>query len=167
MVKGEGKTIITLVPERRILLYVLAMAGGVILDAAWPDADVLTMLAAASAGMLSGAIAFRGHVGSLQAGRWHLAIVFLALICTGLESTWWQLAQAPPAIEKGVRADFTGVVARVDGRIDERLRIWLRVEKASRCSASPGCSRTTTCCGWAGANWSPVPHPVSISGSVR
>ena len=63
MVKGEGKTIITLVPERRILLYVMAMAGGVILAAAWPDAGVLTMLAAASAGMLSGVIAFRGHVG--------------------------------------------------------------------------------------------------------
>ena len=61
MVKGEGKTIITLVPERRILLYVMAMAGGVILAAAWPDAGVLTMLAAASAGMLSGVIAFRGH----------------------------------------------------------------------------------------------------------
>ena len=59
-------------------------------------------------------------------------IVFLAWICTGLASTWWQLAQSPPAIEKGVRADFTGVVARVDGRIDERLRIWLRVEEASR-----------------------------------
>ena len=61
MVKGEGKTIITLVPERLILLYVMAMAGGVILAAAWPDAGVLTMLAAASAGMLSGVIAFRGH----------------------------------------------------------------------------------------------------------
>jgi len=56
LVKGEGKTIITLVPERLILLYVMAMAGGVILGAAWPDAGVLTMLAAASAGMLSGAI---------------------------------------------------------------------------------------------------------------
>ena len=61
MVKGEGKTIINLVPERRILLYVMAMAVGVILAAAWPDAGVLTMLAPASAGMLSGVIAFRGH----------------------------------------------------------------------------------------------------------
>ena len=61
MVKGEGKTIITLLLERRILLYVMVMAGGVILAAAWPDAGVLTMLAAASAGMLSGVIAFRGH----------------------------------------------------------------------------------------------------------
>ena len=61
MVKGEGKTIINLVPERRILLYVMAMAGGVILAAAWPDAGVLTMLAPASAGMLSGVIAFRGQ----------------------------------------------------------------------------------------------------------
>ena len=65
MVKGEGKTIITLVPERRILLYVMAMAGGVILAAAWPDAGVLTMLAAASAGMLSGVIAFRGYTAYL------------------------------------------------------------------------------------------------------
>ena len=39
----------------------MAMAGGVILAAAWPDAGVLTMLVAASAGMLSGVIAFRGH----------------------------------------------------------------------------------------------------------
>ena len=39
----------------------MAMAGGVILAAAWPDAGVLTMLAAASAGMLSRVIAFRGH----------------------------------------------------------------------------------------------------------
>ena len=39
----------------------MAIAGGVILAAAWPDAGVLTMLAAASAGMLSGVIAFRGH----------------------------------------------------------------------------------------------------------
>ena len=61
MVKGEGKTIITLVPERLILLYVMAMAGGVILAAAWPDAGVLTMLAAASASMPSGVIASRGH----------------------------------------------------------------------------------------------------------
>ncbi len=61
MVKGEGKTIINLVPERRILLYFMAMPGGVILAAAWPDAGVLTMLAAASAGMLSRVIAFRGH----------------------------------------------------------------------------------------------------------
>ena len=61
MVKGEGKTIINLVPERRILLYVMDMAGGVILAAVWPNAGVLTMLAAASAGMLSGVIAFRGH----------------------------------------------------------------------------------------------------------
>jgi hypothetical protein len=52
----RGKTIINLVSERRILLYVMAMAGGVILAAAWSDAGVLTMLAAASAGMLSGAI---------------------------------------------------------------------------------------------------------------
>ena len=61
MVKGEGNTIINLVPERRILLYIMAMAGGVVLTAAWPDAGVLRMLAAALAGILSGVIAFRGH----------------------------------------------------------------------------------------------------------
>ena len=60
MVKGEGKTIINLVPERRILLFVMALPGRVTLAAAWPDAGVLTMLAAASAGMLSGVIAFCG-----------------------------------------------------------------------------------------------------------
>ena len=39
----------------------MAMPGGVILAAAWPDAGFLTMLAAASAGMPSGVLAFRGH----------------------------------------------------------------------------------------------------------
>ena len=118
MVKGEGKTIITLVPERRILLYVMAMAGGVIFAAAWPDASVFMRLAAASAATLFGVMAFRGRLGPLQAGRWHLPIIFLAWICTGITSTWWQLAMAPPAIGKSVRADFTGVVARADGRMD-------------------------------------------------
>ena len=61
MIKGEGKTIVTFVPKRRILLYSMAKAGGVILAAAWLDAGVFTMLAAASAGMLIGAIVFRGH----------------------------------------------------------------------------------------------------------
>lgn len=36
------------------------------------------------------------------------------------------------AMKRGVQADFTVVVARVDGRIHEWLRIWLEVEKASR-----------------------------------
>ena len=55
MVKGEGKTIITLVPERRILLYVMAMAGGVILAAAWPDdAAVGGMIAGLAYVLLSG-----------------------------------------------------------------------------------------------------------------
>ena len=132
MVKGEGKTIITLVPERRILLYVMAMAGGVIFAATWPDVSLSMRLAAASAAMLFGGMALRGYVGPLQAGQWHLVIVFLAWTCTGITSTWWQLAQAPPAIDTGVRAVLAGVVVRVDGRMDERLRIWLRVEKASR-----------------------------------
>ena len=39
----------------------MAMAVGVILDVAWPDAGVLKMLVAASAGMRSGVIAFCGH----------------------------------------------------------------------------------------------------------
>ena len=51
----------TLVPGRRILRYVMAMAGSITLAAAWPDVGVLTMFAAASAGMLSGVIALRGH----------------------------------------------------------------------------------------------------------
>ena len=39
----------------------MALPCRVTLAAAWPDAGVLTMLAAVSAGMLSGVIAFRGH----------------------------------------------------------------------------------------------------------
>ena len=92
----------------------------------WPDAGVFTLLAAASAATLSRMMSFRGHVGLLQAGKWHKTIVFLAWIWTGLASTWSQLARAPQAIEKGVRGDFAGVAALFDGRIDERLRIWLR-----------------------------------------
>ena len=108
------------------------MAVGNILAAAWLYASVFTMLAAALAAMLSEVIEFRGHVGSLQSEKWHLAIVFLAWICTAIASTWRLLAQAPPAIVKSVWADFSGVVAHVDGQIHERLRSWLRVEEASQ-----------------------------------
>ena len=64
-VKGEGKTIINFISERLILLNVMAIAVGDILIAAWPEVGVLAMLAVASAAIMSGVIAFRGHVGSL------------------------------------------------------------------------------------------------------
>ena len=82
------------------------MAGGVILAAAWSDAGVPTMPAAASAGMLSGVIAFRGHADYPCRSGVHL----------------FSLA--------GLQRD----------------NYLLRVP---------------------GASWSPVRHPVSISGSVR
>ena len=50
-------------------------------------------------------------------------IVVVAWLCAGLTSAWWQLAKAPPAIDSGVGVDLTGVVTRVDGRMDERLRV--------------------------------------------
>ena len=56
----------------------MAMAGVVLLTAAWSDYSVFTMLAFALAGMPSGVIVFCGHIGLLQAGRLHLTIVFLA-----------------------------------------------------------------------------------------
>ena len=137
MVKGEGKTIITLIPERRILLYVMAMVGGVIAAAASPQVDIAIMLAAAGLAGLSAFAALYRHDGIWNAGiwsggRWHIVIVVFAWLCAGLTSAWWQLAKAPPAIDSGVGVDLTGVVTRVDGRMDERLRVWLRVETASR-----------------------------------
>ena len=132
MVKGEGKTIVSFVPERRILLYVSAMIGGVSIAAARPEAGAAILVPVAAVAVSSAIIAFRGHAWRWHAGWWQVAIVILAWLCAGLASTWWQLATAPPAIDRGTQADLSGVVVRVDGRMDERLRIWLRVDSASR-----------------------------------
>ena len=58
LVKGEGKTIINLVPELRILLYVMAMAGGVILM------GVLSLLLPVSAAMVLHGVAQTASNGS-------------------------------------------------------------------------------------------------------
>ena len=81
------------------------MAGGVILAAALSDAGVFIMLAAVTAVRLSGVVSFRGHVGLLQAGKWHLTVVLLAWLCT---------------------RTCIDMMALVDGWIDGPLRIWLR-----------------------------------------
>ena len=47
----------------------MAMAGGIILAAVWPDAVAFTMLAAASAATLSGVMSFSGHVATARLYR--------------------------------------------------------------------------------------------------
>ncbi|MED5313735.1 MAG: hypothetical protein VX698_07260 [Pseudomonadota bacterium] len=101
MVKGEGKTIVSFVPERRILLYVSAMIGGVSIAAARPEAGAAILVPVAAVAVSSAVIAFRGHAWRWHAGWWQVAIVILAWLCVGLASTWWQLATAPPAIDRG------------------------------------------------------------------
>ena len=163
---------------------VMAMAGGVILAAAWPDAGVFTIPAAASAATLSGVMSSRGHAGAARfyslpecAGR--------NLLGFFQDSVARQLAQPVYPAPVQDEDDATGQRHLLrDGRVvkvvtrrrdlgaacrsEVNLVIALvAADYSCRCSPSPGCSGTISCCGWAGVDLSPVPYRVSISGSVR
>lgn len=74
----------------------------------------------------------RGRIGGWYLGRWYVLTVMLAWGCAGLAAGWWQLVKAPAAFDWGTSVELQGTIADVDGRIDDRLRIWLRVDKATK-----------------------------------
>jgi len=47
---------------------------------------------------------------------------------SGLAAGGWQLARAPASLETGVTTDLAGIIERLDGREDSRLRVWVRVK---------------------------------------
>ena len=125
--KGEGKTVITLIPERRILLYVAAMIAGVVLAKRLPVMPPLQLLLLVGLVLLTAMMAWRGMV-----WRFQVILVCAAWGLSGLASGSWQLSRAPTTLEAGVTTDLDGIIERLDGRRDSRLRVWVRVAEASK-----------------------------------
>ena len=124
--KGEGKTVITLIPERRILLYVAAMIAGVVLATRLPVLSALQLLLLVGLVLLAVMMAWRGII-----WRFQVILVCAAWGLSGLAAGSWQLARAPTTLEAGVTTDLDGVIERLDGRRDSRLRVWVRVAETS------------------------------------
>ena len=117
-----------LVPERRILVYVAAMMGGVTLATVWHDPPAspgmiaitaCTFMVLATAGL---------HPAGGGLARWHPLMVGGAWCLAGVLSSLFHMSQLPAGLDDGsARVEVSGVVEHVDGRFDRRLRIWLRV----------------------------------------
>ena len=132
----RGETLISplpvmLVPERRILVYVIGMMAGIAFAADMGVAERGATLAAAGVAVMSGWAALRGRIGGWHLGPWYFAVVMLAWCSAGMAAGWWQLGKAPQAIDRGLSAELAGTITAVDGRFDHRLRIWLSVSDAS------------------------------------
>ena len=64
-----------------------------------------------------------------------LRLPALAICCllARMIASGWQLMRLPDAIPgDGTRADVSGMIRKVDGRLDGRLRIWLEVDRVHR-----------------------------------
>ena len=123
----RGETVITLIPERRILLYVAAMIAGVAVATRLPDPHWLQVALMAGLALLAGLIAWWG-----VAWRWQVILVCAAWGLSGLTAASWQLARAPATLDSGVTTDLSGIIERLDGRQDGRLRVWVRVVRSAR-----------------------------------
>jgi len=105
------------------------MIAGVVLATRLPHPGLLqTMLAAGVAG-LAAVVAWRG-----MAWRWQVILVCAVWGLSGLAAASWQLARAPAPVMAGLTTDLAGIVERLDGRQDNRLRVWLRIDAADNAS---------------------------------
>ena len=123
----RGETVITLIPERRILLYVAALIAGVVLATRMPDPGLPQLVLITGAAVLAAVLAWRG-----MAWRWQVMMVCAVWGLAGLSAASWQLARAPATLATGATASLDGVIERLDGRQDNRLRVWVRVEAADQ-----------------------------------
>ena len=124
----RGETVIRLIPERRILVYVAAMMGGVAFTMnfgqrlASPVPVVVTTIGLGVAIWLGHRLAARWSHG------WQGAEVGMVWFLAGCLSCLFQMSQMPAGlVDASSQARVTGVVEHVDGREDRRLRLWLRV----------------------------------------
>ena len=124
----RGETVIRLIPERRILVYVAAMMGGVAFTMnfgqrlASPVPVVVTTIGLGVAIWLGRRLAARWSHG------WQGAGVGMVWFLAGCLSCLFQMSQMPAGlVDASSQARVTGVVEHVDGREDRRLRLWLRV----------------------------------------
>ncbi|MEC8215642.1 MAG: ComEC/Rec2 family competence protein [Pseudomonadota bacterium] len=62
-----------------------------------------------------------------------LPALAICWLLAGMIAGGWQLMNLPDAIPgDGTRADVSGMIRKVDGRLDGRLRIWLEVDRVHR-----------------------------------
>ena len=110
----------------------MAMMAGITLAAAFASVTGGVALAVAVVAVMAAWVAVRGRIGGRHLGQWHFAVVMLAWGSAGMAAAWWQLGKAAPAIDRGLSVELAGMVTAVDGRLDDRLRVWLAVSHASK-----------------------------------
>ena len=110
----------------------MAMMAGITLAAAFASVTGGVALAVAVVAVMAAWVAVRGRIGGRHLGQWHFAVVMLAWGSAGMAAGWWQLGKAAPAIDRGLSVELAGMVTAVDGRLDDRLRVWLAVSHASK-----------------------------------
>ena len=106
------------------------MIAGVVLATRLPHPGMLQTLLVAGVTGIAAVVAWRG-----MAWRWQVILVCVVWGGSGLAAASWQLARAPASIGSGLTTDLAGVIERLDGRQDNRLRVWIRVDAAD--DASP------------------------------
>lgn len=126
-----------LIAERRILVYVGVMMGGVALATIHHDLLASPAIAGTIAGIIAVAFTVAAICGLRPAGgrmaRWQPVMVGIAWCLAGILSSLFHISQLPAGLgDRAAQVEVTGMVEHVDGRFDQRLRIWLRVSDISR-----------------------------------
>lgn len=103
------------------------MITGVALATQMLDPELPQLVLVTGAAILAASLAWRG-----MPWRWQVVAVCSVWGLTGLAAASWQLARAPVTLETGVTTSLAGMIERLDGRQDSRLRVWLRVGAADR-----------------------------------
>ena len=106
------------------------MIAGVVLATRLPHPGMLQTLLVAGVTGIAAVVAWRG-----MAWRWQVILVCVVWGGSGLAAASWQLARAPASIGSGLTTDIAGVIERLDGRQDNRLRVWIRVDAADDASS--------------------------------
>ena len=122
-----------LISERRILLYVGAMMGGVAL--AIIRRDLLASSVIAGIVTISCLIAVIAGLrpASERLARWQPVTVCMAWFLAGILSSVIHVLQLPSGLaDRAAQVEVTGMIQHVYGRFDGRLRMWLRVRETNR-----------------------------------
>ena len=110
----------------------MAMMTGITLAASFASVTGGGTLAVAVVAVLAAWVAVRGQIAGRHLAGWHFVVVMLAWGSAGMAAGWWQLGKAPAALDRGLSVELAGMVTAVDGRLDDRLRVWLSVSEASK-----------------------------------
>ena len=148
--KGEEKTIIRLIPERRIVAHVGAVIAGILTALcagprlALPDMPALLSplgLGCITLALISVPVLTRRRSASSGlSARFRWPTIAVGWLLAGMIAGGWQAMRLPDPVQTNAgTVDLSGVITRVDGRLDGRLWVWLAVEKIHRgASIAPG-----------------------------